>query len=360
MAGYGEPSPESLSPAVFWKKADNWQLRVEIFPKGEKEASGSDRKPELPKPYSLFVSIVGEEKVGVADCWKVFFIPEKNALAAVGNMYCVVVDKASSWPRKVIRVKDPSAATLDILGEGAWVGGAPVGFPLECFPLLGPAKFEAKGPGPALRLERRVNGKEIVLEAKIKPPDGGESLVRQKWVVGEKWWREYDRWVNGRKDLHASRVLPPAPPKTSSGQPVSPPPWLHALYQDSRLRATLSVVQVDPPLPELFQKLEEATGLKFSLANEVANHAPKYGSVQFPKIKAVSLMKWMAETQLEEGRWEKTDTGYHLTAAASLSPAPAPPSGKGHPWAIAVLFLVIPLLVIGGWFIWRARRAKKA
>jgi hypothetical protein len=257
--GYGQSPAQSISPAECWKKADNWQIQVELFPRGGKGAGVSSQKREPQKPYSLFVSIVGDKEVGESSCWKVFFIPEQDKLTAIGNMYCVLVDKASTWPRKVIRVKDPSAATIEILEKGAWISGAPVGFPLECFPLLGLAKFGSKDTGAALQLERQVNGKDLLLEAKFNTPDGGESVVRQKWVEGEKWWREYDRWVNGQKDLHASRILPPAQSKTASSESVSPPsPWLQTLFQDPKLQATLSLRQIDPPLPEIFQKLEEA------------------------------------------------------------------------------------------------------
>jgi hypothetical protein len=346
-------------PITLWKKSDTWRITVQLYPK-EKPAA-SQGPPDF---LSIHVTVVGTQKVGASDCWKVFFIPDKEGQKMIGQSYCVMVDKETAWPRKVIRVKDPCIATVEQRGEASVVIGAPKGFPLEIFPLVNLQEFRAEGLGTTLKLTKRGAGNDILVEAAYKSVKGDEVVIRQRWGEGETWWRDYERFVNGRKDLHARRgtagqaATPPGSGKPDGPIKVQSPetkggPDLFYLRRDPRLQVKLNLVAKDPTVGELLDRLVQATGLKLTLDPSLSAHQPTYGEIEIRNGPAFSVMEIMEKRGLEGGRWEQVEDGYRLvgrsTALAKISPK------VWHPlvwWASAVLGLALSALGLL-FFIWR-------
>jgi hypothetical protein len=317
---HAQPDSGNLVPSKIWKAADAWKIAVQIFSR-EDARTGS---------FNLHVGIVGVEEVDSASCWKVFFIPERQKPDGVGNSYCVMVEKETGWPRKVIRVRDPSSAAIEKFKEGAWVSGAPQGFPLEIFPLIGPNELKSRDHHSILTLDKKVEGSQITLEAKFKSGNG-EAVVRQKWVEGEKWWRHYERYVNGRKDLEAHREDVPANTtiaanKNDKSQPTvgkaagtshsEPDPWY--LRRDPKLQVKLPMEVTRPSVQELLERIERATNLKLTLAKNLEKHQPDFGEFQMRLAYAFNVMEIMEKKDLTDGHWVKTTDGYRLEGKSNI------------------------------------------
>src|SRR5262249_19525540 len=145
-----------------------------------------------------------------------------------------------------------------------------------------------------------------------------EVAIRQRWKAGEKWWEEYERYVNGRKELVARRI--PPPPSTtlpkdtkSAGGPTQhgkSPTGRYALRSDPRLQVVLRLEGDAPDLTVVLEQLQKSTGLIFQLGPGLERHRPSLGSVQMAKAPAWTVMEMIAAQQLEDGRWERTPGGY--------------------------------------------------
>jgi hypothetical protein len=127
----------------------------------------------------------------------------------------------------------------------------------------------------------------------------------------------------------------------------------HPLGIDEKLHARLTVVEMRPKLRDLLGRLSAASGLKFTLGDNVAHHDPDLGSFQLKDTRIYSFMEIIAERGIDNGRWEKIEGGYRLTG---ISHTPLPPSRFRWAW------LAIPLGVVraaSGAFILYRRRGKK-
>lgn len=58
------------------------------------------------------------------------------------------------------------------------------------------------------------------------------------------------------------------------------------LRTDPKLRAKVSVVEINPKLSDLLERLRQTTGLNFILADNLAGHDPKFGNVPLPDASA--------------------------------------------------------------------------
>jgi len=96
------------------------------------------------------------------------------------------------------------------------------------------------------------------------------------------------------------------------------------LRKDPRLRAKL-VFDKQPLLRTVLQKLGEATGLRFEVAENLQNHEPAWDMVNLRETPAWMVMGVAAEAQLQNGTWEKTEKGYRLTGI------PHHPTRRGKP-----------------------------
>lgn len=94
---------------------------------------------------------------------------------------------------------------------------------------------------------------------------------------------------------------------------------LRLLMTDKRLQAALPVLETDPDLDDLLQRLAKATGLRFRLDKNIADHRPLFGRVHLKHGTAWLVMDLIAKTQLDDGRWSKEGDGFVLTARESTS-----------------------------------------
>ena len=129
---------------------------------------------------------------------------------------------------------------------------------------------------------------------------------------------------------------------------------LHPLGLDPVLRARFTVVEKKPKLDDMLRRLADATGLTFSLADNLSHHDPNLGEMDLKNVYAYSLMGIIARHDLDNGRWEKTETGYRLEGVSrSLR---SPPSR--FPWAWAAIGVAVMLMAAGAFVIFRGRGKK--
>lgn len=130
-------------------------------------------------------------------------------------------------------------------------------------------------------------------------------------------------------------ILPPPTTRTKSsekpnhkaGAPDSAPVEVRPaggpdryLRRDGKLCVPLPIVAKNPTVGELLGRLEDATGLKMTVAENLKKHQPEYGSIQYSTGKAFLVMELMESKDLQGGRWEPTPDGYKLVGISSLIP----------------------------------------
>jgi hypothetical protein len=128
---------------------------------------------------------------------------------------------------------------------------------------------------------------------------------------------------------------------------------MHPLSADPKLRVKLTVIEKDATLPHLMDRLEETTGLSFTLSENLVYHEPGFGHIDVKNGLAFSIMGIIATTDLDNGRWVRTDTGYRLEGASrALRPPPSP-----FPWILVTLCVV---MLAAGLVTYRKRGRKAA
>ncbi|HEY7425599.1 MAG TPA: hypothetical protein VH682_15310, partial [Gemmataceae bacterium] len=204
--------------------------------------------------------------------------------------------------------------------------GTAIGFPLELFP-LDPIRLRGGQPHADLTITRQMFGDRTILEATIRTDTRPEVRIRQTWAAGEKWWREYERSINGRKDLHARRFLPASSPRGRSG--LSPPQdkQTELLSRDPRLQTLLTLNMKGQSLQALLDHLFQQTGVHLEMAANLASEDPLFGGLSMRGTPVWRVMQQLAIQNVIEGHWEKTEAGYRLLGAARN---PAPPSARSH------------------------------
>jgi hypothetical protein len=396
-------SAQSVSPSATWKPADYWFLDVEVFP------PPGAAVPPLRK-YQINVLISGKHQSGGGTIWNVGFLPGKPVPTNLGDNYTVMVSQEKGWPVKVYhvlrlkRVPEPALVVsaigcrlsaigmpleglglvgaspglkmgfvmpteqrqwLEHFGEATFLTAAPAGCPLEMFPLVSGQWSGASGQ--ELTLTKKKDGEFTIIEAVVKSPRSRVGLViRQKWVEGEKWWREYERYVDGEKDLVASREIPPPPPP---GQITVAPEKIGTrddplyLHRDPKLLATIEVEAKGAKLAELVERMSKATGLKIVLDSSLADHKPDLGYIQpTPKgWSARAIMSIIQTIQLENGFWEKTASGYRLTGKSLVPPSPVAAEPAGNSLGIWLAGAGIVLSAgTAAWFYFRRQGSGKS
>jgi hypothetical protein len=127
------------------------------------------------------------------------------------------------------------------------------------------------------------------------------------------------------------------------------------LRADPRLDPKISVIGVDPKLAEFLESLHQRTKLRFTLAENLDYHDPKFGSVKLPNVPACIVMEWIAQKDLDDGHWVKTDDGYRLEGTSRALRLPP----RTVPWGWAVAAIVGGSLIATGGFVIYRRRASK-
>lgn len=217
----------------------------------------------------------------------------------------------------------PTPLRLEAIGSASFVPGAPSGLPLEVFPLLDCEEPATPDRPTSFRVHHKSEGTKTVWEALYVGADRKEIRVRQVWEPGEKWWSEYQRFVQGQLQLQATRTYS-SPAK--SEVKLDPKLGRARLRTDSTLDALVTVDELNPELAGILQRLADATALRFTVDESLAGHAPAYGSVQFRNVPARMVMNFVADRQMKNGQWQRINGGYKLLGESAARPRPSKPA----------------------------------
>jgi hypothetical protein len=197
-----------------------------------------------------------------------------------------------------------------------------------------PVDFNLKSPTIAHMLERiqAATGLEIVLSKELE----GHAPSMGSFQPGPKGFMAWQLMESLRlRQLENGRWE-----KTANGYQLlgestfNPKKDAHPLRRDDRLRAMVQVDLGNPNLADLFERIKIASGVELELSPELSGHAPKLGYIGSGAC--YNLMELMATKDIENGRWDKTATGYRLQGvsktpvaapapnATAVTPAPAP------------------------------------
>lgn len=181
------------------------------------------------------------------------------------------------------------------------------------------------------------------------------------WVIMEllaKIDLDHGRWektTDGyRLTARASKAVkhPEAKVGSTTHAQKNLPKDLH-VRTDPKLQAKLSV-GTRPTLEAILRDLEQATRLKFTLADDLQSHAPDFGKVHLGNVPAWMIMALVTENQMQDGRWEKTETGYRLDGKSLV---PRPPSDIST-WVI-ICWALAGVLVLASLYLLRRRLARR-
>lgn len=346
-----------------WKFGDGVHIRMKTKPPGD--------TGEWQDAYDMHIIIGPGEKVGDITCWRLEMIPiilprtnfdGHRALIEpdLGEVVRLAPRKNLIAPEAIKRV------------EGLVISPEPFGaYPFEVLPLMKVGESRSRDGKYIMRLgkKREGVGDTSVWEAVITRPEGGALTITQKWVDGEKWWREYERTDNGEVTLSAEIVIPKVYPRVEMPK--------DDLRADRRLNAKVSIVGDNPPRAEVFEKLSKATGLRITWAANLDHLKPKYGGVQWPSISAFAVMNHFKDFDVTGAKWVKVgDEGYRLEGKPKYPPPPvqtvqqpeaaspvsesqgaAPP--KGRSWLTILIASSIGIVIgAAGILLWRQRAGK--
>jgi len=215
------------------------------------------------------------------------------------------------------------------------------------------------------------NGKRI---ATLRIGEEKKLEIRQVWKEGESWWREYERYRDGRLELKATLVEKktptPAPKiepkdKTPTPEPKKETPAVKkdmsgdALARDARLQSRVSLNLQNPTISDLLDPMSKATGLTLSADENVESSKPIYGTIAWGNYPVHMAMRQIAESPLIHGRWEKTENGYRLLGWPRQTVAVTPIVPKWMNAALLVLGGLNIVLIAAVVIMWRRTRRNK-
>src|SRR5262245_6038061 len=107
----------------------------------------------------------------------------------------------------------------------------------------------------------------------------------------------------------------------------------------------------EPTLETVLRDLRQATVLTFTLADYLQNHQPDFGKVHLRDVPAWVVMGLVTENQMQDGRWEKTDTGYRLEGKSLAMTLPVDTPTRAFLWWIGAGLVALGLLVAARWYL---------
>jgi len=263
------------------------------------------------------------------ECWRVEFWPGENTSVTAAKCAVIHFEKTSGEIRKVVDEHggDNNIVTVvKAFGEVRFPVQRFACIPYELFPLI-EHKETTTVFKTSLSITKTVDKDSITVEATRRDRDGTLTAIKQKWVEGEKWWREYVYSVDGKPKFAAKMAPPEKQPKSyqalldyhnkiTSFKPKFIPMSDPGYYMvDADLdNELLSLVADYPKRSDVIKVIEEDTGLKFTVAPNLQADDILHGGFNLPRSKSWLLMEMLASpSQVKNGKWTKTDYGYHLT-----------------------------------------------
>ena len=376
-------------PPSIWKAGDGWPLVVEYSSPEARAAVGSGKndpsKAVKPVRYEMVVVVTSWPNRPIPSWYVKFLVPRKDAPAKVGQQGGMIVQTKDGLVVSAlldhfegpIRKVD-FAAPIQTVGEVEIITNPPEGFPMDVF--FAPMDYdqsEFTSAGNRLTLKKEQSENKITLEATYKPAKGDELRVRQVWMQGEKWWREFERYRGGKKELRAwipdfyfakqkekERRKAALDAKGQSGasatqrpQPGKEPPPAREdereLRDDPRLRVPLNLQLKQSTVEQVLQHLRTATTVELDSDANLNLNVVAFGSLSLTNVPAWQVMMKLATCPAVAGRWQKSDTGYRLFGAP---PAP-PPSRVSISWRVSLSMVALGvILALLYWF--RKRQAQ--
>jgi prepilin-type N-terminal cleavage/methylation domain-containing protein len=303
-----------------WRQGDAWKVDVETYPRNPLGTKGMVAKGTLlpSSRYSILFQVSGTKDWFGKQAWRLDVIPSEDAPPEVLGKWTLLVDKQDGWPCGITKGEESFPIWFDSIGPIPVLSTAPFGLPLELVPDGKIAKMKAPGSSISLYRNLRKAGQAFVQEVVIVRADRDDVTIKQVAFDDEKWWREYERHYKGQLDLRARLTSDSVAAwkkhesstnllaKDASGVKSS------VLQDDPRLHAKLSGTFSKPTVPELLASLEQATGVPMTC--DMGNDAdkPAFMSMSLNKSYAWAVMHRLEKSEIVNGRWEKTESGYRL------------------------------------------------
>jgi hypothetical protein len=153
-----------------------------------------------------------------------------------------------------------------------------------------------------------------------------EMVIHQTWIEGEPWWREFERYRDGKLELRAKLVPKPAPdppltvpvvPQIATGnsQATVVDESDNVLLKDPRLQKLVTIKLVHPRVQDILDRCNTAAGLTLTADEDVDAASPVFSAVNWVDIPVWSVMTRLAEAPSIKGQWEQDAEGYRLTSS---------------------------------------------
>jgi hypothetical protein len=351
----------SFSPG--WKAGDSFHFSVKVYPrspasgKASSDAKPADKEPAPIASYRMAVALNRLLPFEECGCWKLQFLTFSK-LPAYKDVYFLWIDWESGKTRKASRFHAPKTTELAAATMVPMLLDAPEGYPLEFYPAVNATGLATERPDTTLDLSVKMHENFVERTAIVRVGGKPEIEVRQHWAPGAKWWSEYNRFYRGQLDLSARIVPTTPPPPAQPPKPAEPPPFGGILRQDSRLQIPINSEIHHRPVQELLDLLSGKTGVVLTMGEPLAAVAPEVAGNTTLNVPAWKVLEDIAHNFVVDGRWDKTDVGYQLSASAAMlprNPTPAPIESKALRAWLSGLTAAL-LTGVSAWLLMRRRR----
>ncbi len=343
LGAQADPAPPR--PMDLWKNGEMLNLTIEV-----------------PRQSSFISHVVtSKSEPGKGDpSWHLTFVPGDKAPTQFKSRYRILVELKTAKTLRAFRFPDNKDIAVETIGPITFITAAPEGVPLEWFASFEAAEGRSESGKMVRRMTIRKEEEDGFVNVELTLTHNGieELKVRQKWLPGEKWWREYERYVKGQKDLTARLLNPPVLKKELAAKLKPIDDWnkfvkSHPLGRDVKLNPPLFLAEKDPKLSYLLERLSASTGLRFTVADNLADHDPDLDDLYRKHELVHTYMEIIAKRDLDDGRWEKIEGGYRLEGVSRIA---RPPVRLAWLWITVGSLLTVALA--GGAFVIYRRRGK--
>jgi Leucine rich repeat len=308
----------ALVPPKDWTANDVFRLSVEKWPM-------STNGPKITKPTATYTVDVRHvtNPTGEGPWWLLRFEPSDSAPKNLRAPCSAWILKDKGWIGKVNQENlgnsdQENKEVLSINGASTLVRpieGIPVELLLPTLP-----KNKISTDRATLELLREEDGDGVILVAVINIRGQDQVQITQTWKKGERWWREYVREINGRKDLHAKFV------SVLSVEQVGKEKALRENYNaflawDERLAVKVNVVKDKAKLSDFLAVVQKGSGVTLTLEDSLRGYEPDFGSCQFRDCPAWVIVNFIASQGYHQAKWEDHKSGYRLKPATTMTDA---------------------------------------
>jgi hypothetical protein len=207
-------------PTNHWKVGDKWKIDVTLYDLSwartysdpEMEARKNDETVLC--QYVVNVEVTARVSYEGVDCWQLDYSPGEKTPKGYNEMkfriWVSIEDGSMKGLSQLKGLRDLGDGIIDFDGI-SFLEDAPLGFPLEMIQWRRGQKQEKPQPSrhktsAEFKEAASDTSKEVTLA--VKRDSVELSFVRQKWEKGIFWWTEYERYIQGHKELYAKLRKP--------------------------------------------------------------------------------------------------------------------------------------------------------